>query len=98
MLANFDSLDQQTQLILTALIQSEHRISKDHRRDVRTSIAQLMSRHEIFAIDEHCLARDLTANGRKEESASLPVVRSGEIRGCMQRQGMVQRLYFSSKE
>jgi NACHT domain len=72
MSALFDRLDQQTQLILTALIQSEHRISQDHRRDVRTTIAQLMSRHEIFAMDEHCRTRDLSASGCKEGSASLP--------------------------
>jgi hypothetical protein len=74
MSALFDRLDQQTQLILTALIQSERRISQDHRRDIRTTIAQLMSRHEIFAIGEHCRTRDLNLNasGRKEDSASLP--------------------------
>jgi hypothetical protein len=66
----FDRLDQQTQLILTALIQSEHRISQDHRRDVRTTIAQLMSRHEIFAM---CRSRGLSTSGREEGSASLPV-------------------------
>jgi hypothetical protein len=68
--ALFDRLDQQTQLILTTLIQSEPRISQDHRQDVRTTIAQLMSRHEIFAT---CRTRDLSASGRKEDSASLPV-------------------------
>lgn len=54
-LARFDSLDQQTQLILTSLLQS----NQDRTREILTSVAQLMSRLETFNLEEHRRTREM---------------------------------------
>jgi hypothetical protein len=47
-LAHFDSLDQQTQLILASLLES----NQATRRDVMTAVAQLMGRLEAFDLND----------------------------------------------
>ncbi|KAE8444824.1 hypothetical protein EG329_014179 [Mollisiaceae sp. DMI_Dod_QoI] len=65
----FERLDQQTQLILSALFHHECRMSQE----LGTTVARLLSRHEMFSINEH-RTPDLTARSSTSDLGSQSTI------------------------